>query len=127
LCPTTGWYDAYYDHLLATVQAADGVLSTRKYTEYSRVILALPALGKDPADVGGYNLLTMLGDYNKVLVQGINGPIFALLALDSGDYAMPVCTGAQQQASREMYIDYILGRQHADGGWSLAGKPPSLT
>ncbi|NLV20658.1 MAG: hypothetical protein GXY49_01485, partial [Syntrophomonadaceae bacterium] len=113
------WFDAYYNNLLASVQAAEGVISTRKYTEYSRVILALTALGKDPAEVGGYNLLTMLGDYDKVLAQGINGPIFAMLALDSGAYAIPVCTGARQQASREMYIDYILNRQNADGGWSL--------
>lgn len=116
------WFDAYYNNLLASVQAAEGVISTRKYTEYSRVILALTALGKDPAEVGGYNLLTMLGDYDKVLAQGINGPIFAMLALDSGAYAIPVCTGARQQASREMYIDYILNRQNADGGWSLAGS-----
>ncbi len=116
------WYAAYYTNLQATVQAAEGVLSTRKYTEYSRVILALTALGHDPADVGGYNLLSMLGDYDKVLAQGINGPIFALLALDSGDYAIPVCAQAVTQASREMYIDAILNRQNTDGGWSLAGS-----
>jgi hypothetical protein len=116
------WYDTYYNHLLAFVHDTKGVLSTRKYTEYSRVILALTALGKDPSDVGGYNLLTMLGDYDRVLAQGINGPIFALLALDSGNYEMPVCSGAQQQASREMYIDAILSRQHEDGGWSLGGS-----
>ncbi|HPT69036.1 MAG TPA: S-layer homology domain-containing protein [Syntrophomonas sp.] len=116
------WYDHYYSNLLEVVQESNGILSTRKYTEYSRVILALTALGNDPADVGGYNLLTMLGDYDKVLVQGINGPIFALLALDSGSYDMPVCATAQQQASREMYIDYILSRQQEDGGWSLAGS-----
>ncbi|MBP1760547.1 MAG: hypothetical protein H6Q64_89 [Firmicutes bacterium] len=123
------WYDSYYIRLLAVVQDANGVLSTRKYTEYSRAILALTALGKNPADVGGYNLLTMLGDYEKVLAQGINGPIFALLALDSGDYDIPVCTGAQQQASREMYIDAILSRQHDDGGWSLggSGSEPDVT
>lgn len=84
-----GWYDIYYQNVLAALQAADGVLSTRKYTEYSRVILALTAIGKDPADVGGYNLLTWLGDYDKVVAQGINGPVFALLALDSGAYAIP--------------------------------------
>jgi len=116
------WYDHYYSNLLEAVQESNGILSARKYTEYSRVILALTALGKDPADVGGFNLLTMLGDYDKVLAQGINGPIFALLALDSGSYDMPVCTGAQRQASREMYIDYILSRQQDDGGWSLAGS-----
>ena len=30
---------------------------TKKYTEYSRVIIALTSIGKDPKNVGGYNLL----------------------------------------------------------------------
>ena len=116
------WYDTYYKNLQAAVRADEGILSTRKYTEYSRVILALTALGKDPTDVQGYNLLSWLGDYDMVLAQGINGPIFALLALDSGVYAMPIGNQAASQASREKYIDYILQRQNADGGWGMNGS-----
>ena len=116
------WYDTYYKNLQAAVRADEGILSSRKYTEYSRVILALTALGKDPTDVRGYNLLSWLGDYDMVLAQGINGPIFALLALDSGVYAMPICNQAASQASREKYIDYILQRQNADGGWGMNGS-----
>lgn len=115
------WYDAYYNAVEAYVAQVDGVLSERKYTEYSRVILALTAIGKDPTDVGGYNLLLPLADYEQTVFQGINGPVYALLALDSGNYAVPETVPGTIQASREMYVDYILSKEVPGGGWSLAG------
>lgn len=115
------FYDAYYNNLVSYVKASKGILSKNKYTEYSRVVLALTAIGKNPENVGGYNLLAPLGDYNAVIRQGINGPIFALLALDSLSYEMPVCTEAEIQASRNLYIEYILEKQLENGGWSLYG------
>jgi hypothetical protein len=123
------WLDLYYDNLCAYIAAADGVLSARKYTEYARVALALEALGKDPRNVEGYDLIAPLGDYDSVIYQGINGPIYALIALDAGGYAMPVCPEGRTQATRELYLDYILGRQHEDGGWSLTGtvSEPDIT
>jgi hypothetical protein len=41
-----------------------------KYTEYSRAALALTALGQDPSDVGGYNLLTPLAITTKRCGRG---------------------------------------------------------
>ncbi len=124
-----GYYDSYYANLEQVLNDAEGVLSTTKNTEYSRVILALTSIGKDPADVAGYNLLTPLGDYDATIKQGINGAIFALLALDSGAYDMPVNAQAQTQATRQMYVDTILERQLADGGWALSGDSadPDIT
>lgn len=113
------YWDDYYAAVEDYVAACKGVLHTRKYTEYSRVAVALTAIGADPANVAGYNLLTPLGDFDKTIWQGINGPIWALIALDSGGYAMPVNTEAKTQATRQMYIDEILSRQNDDGGWSL--------
>ena len=115
-----GYFEGYYAQLLAYVTAHDGVLSDRKYTEYARVILALTALGANPADVAGYNLLAPLGDYDKTIWQGINGPIWALIALDSGEYDVPV-SAADTQATRQLYVDAILAAQCPDGGFSLAG------
>jgi hypothetical protein len=116
------YYENYYNRVVNYVKANNGILSERKYTEYSRVAIALTAIGKNPADVGGYNLLAPLGDYNKTVYQGINGAIFALIALDCGDYAMPVNSGAEVKASRSMYVDYILKKQLPDGGWALTGS-----
>ena len=114
------YYDAYYKTVERYVRDCKGILHDRKYTEYSRVILGLTAAGYDPRNVAGYDLTLALGDFNKTIWQGINGPIFALIALDSGNYAIPKNTNATVQATREMYLEEILRRQLADGGWNLA-------
>lgn len=116
------YYDTYYNNLTDYLKQHDGILHDKKYTEYSRVIIALAAIGKNPENVSGYNLLMPLGDYNKTIWQGINGPIWALTALDSGGYDIPQNDSAQIQATREMYINYILNSQLADGGWALSGE-----
>ena len=84
------YYSHYYTSLEEYIKSVDGVLHKRKYTEYSRVILTLNAIGKNPSDVGGYNLLMPLGDYENTVMQGINGAIWALIALDSGDYEIAI-------------------------------------
>lgn len=104
---------AYLTTLEHTLAETQGVLSQRKYSEYARVVLALTALGEDAARTGDYDLTAPLLDGEMVEWQGINGPIFALLALDSGSYP-----GTE---ARERYLRDILQAQGADGGWSLAG------
>lgn len=115
------YYQEYYRTVEKYVKACKGVLHNKKYTEYSRVVLALTAIGQDPTNVAGYNLLTPLGDYEKTIWQGLNGPIWALIALDSGNYKMPKNDDADIQATREMYVNRILDCQLSDGGWSLFG------
>ena len=123
--------DSYYQDYYATVEeyveACDGVLHDKKYTEYSRVIVALSAIGKDARDVAGYDLTKPLGDYEKTIWQGLNGPIWALIALDSAGYPMPENPEAETQATRQMYIDRILECQLPDGGWSLFGGTEAAT
>lgn len=115
------YYQDYYDDVVQYVKNCGGVLHEKKYTEYSRLTVALTSIGADPFDVGGYNLLTPLGDFEKTIWQGINGPIWALIALDSGNYPMPQNPSAITQATRQMYVDEILSRQLPDGGFSLLG------
>lgn len=115
------YYADYYAALEEEVRAREGQLHSRKYTEYSRVILALSALGADARDVAGYDLTLPLGDYDKTVWQGLNGPIWAMLALDSRDYPMPEAPAGAVQATRQGYVDHILARQLPDGGWSLRG------
>lgn len=116
------YYPNYYATLESYVRSCGGKLSDKKYTEYSRVILALSSLGKDARNVAGYDLTKPLGDYEKTIWQGLNGPVWALIALDSRNYSIPQATGAKTQATRRLYVDYILDNQHSDGGWSLQGK-----
>lgn len=117
-----GYIQRYYAAVEAYVTACKGVLHEKKYTEYSRLIVALSSIGVDARDVAGYDLTYALGDYDKTIWQGINGPIWALISLDSGSYPMPVNTEAATQATRQMYIDRILACQLDCGGWNLTDK-----
>lgn len=114
------YFENYYNNVKKYVEDKKGALHNRKYTEYSRVALALTAIGRDPSNVAGYNLLEPLGDFEKTIWQGINGPVWALIALDSNNYDMPKNPQATVQATREMYVNYILDAQNTDGGWALS-------
>ncbi len=118
------WYDGYYTRVENYVKAAfdeygDRGLNVKNYTEYSRLIVALASIGKDARNVKGCDLVSFLGDYNMTIFQGNNGPIWALMALDSANYPMPVKETAAVHATRQMYIDLILEMQLPDGGWVL--------
>ncbi|MGM9531251.1 hypothetical protein [Intestinibacter sp.] len=123
------YYDDYYKRVEKTLKDCDGQLHKVKYTEYSRVILALTAMNKDVTDVAGYNLLEYLTDLDNVKKQGINGPIFALIAFDSGNYEIPQKSGVKDQVTRQKLIDFILNKEiHKGekdaGGWALSGNDP---
>lgn len=118
------YLETYYKNVVNYVEETGGVLSERKYTEYSRVVLALTAIGKDPRDVAGYDLLLPLADFDETVSQGLNGAIFALLALDSGRYDIPENPNAATQATRELYVEEILRREIGTGGWALSGNEP---
>ncbi len=123
------YYDKYYANVERELAEKEGILSKVKYTEYSRLILGLTSIGRDVTNVSGYNLLEKLADFNSVKKQGINGPIFALIALDSNKYEIPVVPGIAVQTTRDMLIDYILQKEITAsdgkvGGWALSGKVP---
>lgn len=114
-------YAGYYAQVEAKVKETGGVLSDRYYTEYARVALAVTAIGKDATDVAGYDLIAPLTDVDKVASQGVNGVIYALLALDSGSYEADV---------RAQYVEKILAAQLPGGGFTyMEGDPadPDLT
>ncbi len=123
------YYDAYYKRVEEKLKSCDGKLHSVKYTEYSRVILALTSIGKDVTNVAGYNLLSYLTDFNNVKKQGINGPIFALIAFDTNNYEIPQNPSAKVQNTRQAMIDYILDKEikkgtDEAGGWALSGTSP---
>ncbi|SFF10696.1 S-layer homology domain-containing protein [Paenibacillus catalpae] len=117
------YFSQYYSNVERTVKEKEGKLHSVKYTEYDRVILALTAIGKDIHNVAGYDLTKPLTDYQTVIKQGINGPIFALIALDSKGYSIPADASVKTQTTRELLIDFILNREMAGGGWALGEKP----
>ena len=110
----------YYKTAIQYIEGAmdkNGRLHKAKSTDNSRMILAFTALGKDMTQVEKGKLLEGLSDLDFVCYQGHNGPIWALLALDSGNY--PVVKGAT--ATRESLVDTILAAQTSDGGWAISG------
>ena len=141
--------DDYVAKYVSAVEAAlsegyrgqSGILHDRKFTEYARVVVTYGQLGLDPSNVKGVNLLEFLGDFDAVCWQGINGPIWALQALDAGDFDIPDMKGKISKfagtsgepvvnvTTREKLIDAILAGQLKDGGWALSGfkADPDMT
>lgn len=119
------YFEKYYENVMKHVQSVKGELHNRKYTEYSRLIIALTAIGKDPTNVGGFNLVEKLSDFDKVVWQGPNGAFFALIALDTWSFELP----KNATTTREKLIEHILSKQLADGGWDLSGTKadPDMT
>ena len=75
--PEDGYYDLYYDNVRARIKSSDGILHDRYYTEYARVTIGLNAIGKDPENVEGYNLISYLDDEEKILTQGTNAASYS--------------------------------------------------
>lgn len=118
------YVEGYLDSVEQALISTNGVLNERRYTEYSRVVIALTALGQDVTDVAGYNLLDYLSDYEGVCKQGLSGPVWALIAMDSFNYEFSTDIEAETIASREAYIAYILERTHELGGWGYDPTQP---
>ena len=106
----------------------NGTLSDRKATEYHRIILTALALGADPASFGGHDLIKD-GTYDyqgdDLGLQGVNGWIFALIALDASGAEVP--EGARY--TREQIRQAILEEQNEDGSFGLmpGSSDPDLT
>lgn len=112
---------AYYEKVVAYVKAnigSDGILrkpddkNTPVITDNERIILALTAIGKDPANVGGENLLKALQNKDIMKVTDtsntdINGLVMGLLALNSRNYT----------SDTSWLVQAVLEQQNKDGSW----------
>lgn len=116
------WTDSYYRAIAAKLQETDGVLSKTRLTEYARVVLGLTAIGENPRNVAGYNLLAPLADYDAATQPGVTSAAYVLLALDCGNYKIPTVEEGKTQATRPMYVDFMLGQQLSDGGWAIGSE-----
>ncbi|WP_235736286.1 hypothetical protein [Nocardioides alcanivorans] len=114
------WLSTYYENLVDDVVAKDGKLGAA--TEFERVILAVTAIGEDPSDVGGHNLLEGLADLDTMRLP--NQRIFGLLALDSNNYEIPVVEGVVNPTTRQALVDLTLAAEINGGGWAFFGSTP---
>lgn len=126
------YYSTYYNKVCTYVKDninADEQLHRAKSTDNSRIIVSVTSIGKDATNVSGHNLLAGLSDLDFVKKQGINGPIWALIAADTGSYEFPKAASGKTQTTRESLISYILSQELSDGGWALSGttSDPDIT
>lgn len=112
----------YLKDLIDTIIENEGVLHTSvgNYTNYAKAVLVLTSMGVDPTNIAGYNLIKPVSDAMQVQRQGVNGLIYALLALDSHQYDIEAPEGLPVQVDRDYYINLILKSQLSDGGWDWA-------
>lgn len=103
----------YEQSVIDELNEKQGILSKNQYTEYSKVIIALSALGKDARSIAGYDLVSRLEEYDKVVSQGIIGPVWALVAINSGEYNV-------SSELEQKYVQAILDSEIPGGGFNFA-------
>ena len=108
--------EGYYAAWLTLVERAladNGGKLTGPVTGNLRLMLALLALDRDLTDVGGYDLTAIVKDSAWVCRTAVMGPAFGLLILNN--------TGGDD-AAESAYLNHLLDKQLADGGWALSGQ-----
>ena len=120
LAPKDNWQEGFAKSVAEAAKECGGVFGTRKLTDQAKVIIGVTAAGYDASNFEGYDLTLPLADYETALLQGINGASWSLIALDFGGYEMPENPDVAVQATKDMYIDYILSRQLPDGGFAFS-------
>ena len=114
-------YRDYYKTVADKARATGGKMDAKYATDYARYVLAVTALGYDATNVGGYDLTAPLNDPKYAAAQGVNGVMYALIALDSADYP---------SYNRADYVRAITDAQLPDGGWNYGfgdDADPDLT
>ena len=114
------YIEKYVSNVSKAVTENKGILSTRKYTEYARTIIALTAIQKNPQNFSGYNLLQPLATFENIMIQGVNGAAYTLMAFDCGNYEIPDATTGKQ-TTRNKLIDFLVKQQLNNGGWNYMG------
>ncbi|BFT73843.1 DUF4430 domain-containing protein [Paenibacillus sp. P36] len=113
----------YYQKLANSVSSSKGDFNL--VTDLERSILGITVTGGDASHVEGFNLIEKLYNHSKMTAQGINGLVYALLALDSKNYSVP----DNAEWTRQKIINQIISKQNQDGGFALGtGKSdPDIT
>lgn len=108
-----GKLDKYYESVVKQLNTSS---KNMRVTDLARVALALEAMGKNPTDVGGFNVLEAIYNHKDMMTDSSNCPIFGLLALDGRNYEIP----KDAKWSRKDLVKQILKFQKASGGFGLS-------
>lgn len=108
--------DVYYNGVVSYAQSMDryGRIPGETVSTNARIALALAAIGKDPANVGGKSFLQACDSMSYIKRQGTSGPVWTLIALDSMDYP------TFGDVTRDKLIEAILDRRMESGAWYIS-------
>ncbi|WP_187442881.1 DUF4430 domain-containing protein [Rossellomorea vietnamensis] len=107
---------SYVTSVKDRVKSVEG--NFRNIYDLEKVIMGLSAAGKGASSIEGYDLVDALVSHASLENPVINMNIYALLAVDSGQYETP-------EGFREEHVEAILELELDGGGWSFVGSAPS--
>jgi len=111
---------SYLSSVEALLKEKDGVF--RNVTDYERMVLGVVAAGGDPRNIAGYDLIEKIYNNERMTLQGTNGVMFALIALNSGNYDIP----SDAKWSKEKLLNWLLEEQNEDGSFALVVGDPGI-
>lgn len=115
----TGEYYSAWKNRIDSEYSDDGALDRLNATDWHRAVLTGICLGVDPTDVSEVDLLGrgtyLRGEGRPLDAQGLNGEIWALIAMDSCDWKLP----EDAKPDRAEIISSIIDTRNSDGGFSL--------
>ncbi|MBQ0138712.1 MAG: InlB B-repeat-containing protein [Kurthia sp.] len=127
------YFSNYVEGINTYVVGKSGVLDKNKSTEWSRLTLSMTSLGIPITNIAGYDFVDRLAQSHKFSSrQGINGPIWEIIALNTAGYQFPETPSIFSEGDINTVgkmIDYIIGKEittteGVKGGWALSGKNP---
>ena len=86
----------------------------RKITDLVRMAIAIGAKGENLTDFNGLDVIEQIYNSESMERQGINGPIFALILKNAGNYDIGNYT-----YNEEKLKEIVLAAQNKDGGFGL--------
>ncbi|CAG7644722.1 hypothetical protein PAESOLCIP111_04783 [Paenibacillus solanacearum] len=104
------------DGYLKAAKSQAAALGTQALvTDYVTLALGVKAAGGDPASLNGINLIERIYNHPQLDRQGMNGVIYALLALNSGSSPVP----ADAVWTQEKLVNRLVAGQLPQQGWTL--------
>lgn len=109
------YYMAYFDSIRLLAKSNKGVISKERPTANERVSINLKAIGQDPTNVEGFDLMKLVDDYETIKGQGLNAEIYALVSANYCGYTLK---------NEEQYLYDLIANQHADGAFGMDAEHP---
>ena len=126
------YFEDYLKRIEKDVTDKNGNLHGAKSTEWSRLMLTLTSLGYDITDVASYDFIEKLSKSHRFSRrQGINGPIWEIIAMNTGGYKFYEQPDNKDVNTFGKMINFILEKEITQengkvGGWSLFGDFPDV-